>query len=67
MGNDLPYTCICRRITAIAWYHKNLLADLQRRVKKAVEELAGHEYADAMMSGDNLPAARKTETLRSRG
>ena len=50
--------------TAIAWYHKKLPADLQGDLQKAVQEsrnFAGHEYADALMVGDGLPAARRTE------
>jgi len=64
-GNDLPYILFLPTYTAIAWYHKKLPADLQSAgLGKAVDEsrnFAAHEYADALMSGDNLPAARKTE------
>jgi carboxypeptidase C (cathepsin A) len=64
-GNDLPYILYLPTYTAIAWYHKKLPADLQSGgLQKAVDEarnFAAHEYADALMSGDNLPAARRTE------
>ena len=64
-GNDLPYILYLPTYTAIAWYHKKLPADLQSAgLQKAVDEsrnFAAHEYADALMSGDNLPAARKAE------
>ena len=64
-GNDLPYILYLPTYTAIAWYHKKLPADLQGAgLQKAVDEsrnFAAHEYADALMSGDNLPAARKAE------
>jgi carboxypeptidase C (cathepsin A) len=64
-GNDLPYVLYLPTYTAIAWYHKKLPADLQSGgLQKAVEEsrnFAAHEYTDALMSGDNLPAARQTE------
>jgi carboxypeptidase C (cathepsin A) len=64
-GNDLPYILYLPTYTAIAWYHKKLPADLQSGgVKNAVDEsrnFAAHEYTDALMSGDNLPAARKKE------
>jgi carboxypeptidase C (cathepsin A) len=64
-GNDLPYILYLPTYTAIAWYHKKLPADLQSGgLQKAVDEsrnFAAHEYTDALMSGDNLPAARKNE------
>ena len=64
-GNDLPYILYLPTYTAIAWYHKRLPADLESGgLQKAVDEsrtFAAHEYTDALMSGDNLPAARRTE------
>jgi carboxypeptidase C (cathepsin A) len=64
-GNDLPYILYLPTYTAIAWYHKKLPADLQSGgLQKAVDEsrnFAAHEYTDALMSGDNLPVARRTE------
>jgi carboxypeptidase C (cathepsin A) len=64
-GNDLPYILYLPTYTAIAWYHKKLPADLQGGgLQKAVDEsrnFAAHEYTDALMSGDNLPAARRTD------
>ena len=64
-GNDLPYVLYLPTYTAIAWYHKKLPADLQSGgLQKAVDEsrnFAAHEYTDALMSGDNLPAARRTD------
>jgi carboxypeptidase C (cathepsin A) len=63
-GNDLPYILYLPTYTAIAWYHKKLSPDLQGDLHKAVEEsrnFAAHEYADALMDGDNLPAARQAE------
>jgi carboxypeptidase C (cathepsin A) len=63
-GNDLPYILYLPTYTAIAWYHKKLPADLQGDLQKAVQEsrnFAAHEYADALMVGDGLPAARRTE------
>jgi carboxypeptidase C (cathepsin A) len=50
--------------TATAWYHKKLSPDLQADLQKALEEsknFAAHEYADALMAGDNLPDARRKE------
>ncbi len=64
-GNDLPYILYLPTYTAIAWYHKKLPSDLQSgEVQKAVEEsrkFAVGEYADALMAGDALPAARRAE------
>ena len=67
-GNDLPYILYLPTYTAIAWYHKKLPADLQSgEVQKAVEEsrkFAVGEYADALMTGDALPAARRAEIMQ---
>src|ERR1700746_2024602 len=64
-GNDLPYILFLPTYTAIAWYHKKLPADLESAgLQKALEEsrnFAAHEYTDVLMSGDNLPAARRKE------
>jgi carboxypeptidase C (cathepsin A) len=67
-GNDLPYILYLPTYTAIAWYHKKLPADLQSSgVQKAVEEsrrFAVGEYADALMTGDALPTAQRTEIIQ---
>ncbi len=67
-GNDLPYILYLPTYTAIAWYHKRLPADLQTgNLQTAVEEsrkFAVGEYADALMTGDALPAARRTEIMQ---
>ncbi len=67
-GNDLPYILYLPTYTAIAWYHKKLPADLQSgEVQKAVEEsrkFAVGEYADALMTGDALPASRRAEIMQ---
>ena len=63
-GNDLPYILYLPTYTAIAWYHKKLPADLQTDLQKAIQEsrnFAAHEYADALMSGDDLPAPRRAD------
>jgi carboxypeptidase C (cathepsin A) len=67
-GNDLPYILYLPTYTAIAWYHKKLPADLQSSgVQKAVEEsrtFAVGEYANALMTGDALPIAQRTEIIQ---
>src|SRR5215470_4243623 len=63
-GNDMPYQLILPTYTAIAWYHKKLGPDLQADLRKAVEEsqkFALGEYNEALLAGDSLPAARRTE------
>ena len=63
-GNDLPYILYLPTYTAIAWYHKKLPADLQSDLQKATQEssnFAAHEYADVLMTGDNLTAPRRVE------
>jgi len=63
-GNDLPYILYLPTYTAIAWYHKKLLGDLQGDLQKAIAEskaFAVGAYADALMAGDSLPAVKRTE------
>jgi carboxypeptidase C (cathepsin A) len=63
-GNDLPYILYLPTYTAIAWYHKKLPSDLQGDLQKAIAEskaFATGEYADALMKGDALPAAKRAE------
>ncbi len=64
-GNDLPYILYLPTYSAIAWYHKKLPTDLQSQdVTKVIEEsrrFAAGEYADALMQGDQLPSAKRTE------
>jgi len=64
-GNDLPYILYLPTYTAIAWYHKKLPGELQSGgLQRAVEEsrnFAAHEYTDALMTGDNLSAARRRD------
>lgn len=63
-GNDLPYMLFLPTYTAIAWYHKKLPSDLQGDLQKAIAEsraFAVGEYADALVAGDGLPAAKRTE------
>jgi carboxypeptidase C (cathepsin A) len=66
-GNDLPYLLYLPSYTAIAWYHKKLSADLQGDLQKAIDEsrkFAAGEYADALMTGDNLASDRRKEVAQ---
>jgi carboxypeptidase C (cathepsin A) len=67
-GNDLPYILYLPTYTAIAWYHKKLPSDMQQGgLQKAVDEsraFATGEYADALMKGDALAAAKRTEVAQ---
>jgi carboxypeptidase C (cathepsin A) len=58
-GNDLPFVLYLPTYTATAWYHKRLAPDLQRNLRKAVDEartFAQNEYALALLKGDTLGA-----------
>ena len=65
IGNDLPYILYLPTYTAIAWYHKKLPPGLQAEdVTKVVDEsrkFAAGEYAAALLQGDALPDARRSE------
>ena len=63
-GNDLPYALYLPTYTATAWYHKKLPNDLQGSLEKAVGEsrrFAGGEYTSALMKGDKLTTAERSE------
>lgn len=71
VGNDLPYTLFLPTMTATAWYHKKLAADLQADRKKALEEserFATGDYAAALTQGTRLTEAerRKVEQTLAR-
>jgi carboxypeptidase C (cathepsin A) len=66
-GNDLPYALFLPSYTAAAWYHKRLPKDLQADLEKALGEsrrFAGSEYSAALMKGDKLTAAERTNAVR---
>jgi carboxypeptidase C (cathepsin A) len=67
-GNDLPYILFLPSYTAAAWYHKKLSGDLQSgTVEHAVEQaraFAGAAYTQALMRGDQLPAAQRAQVVR---
>lgn len=66
-GNDLAYPLFLPTYTATAWYHKKLPPDLQRDLASAVEEsrkFAANEYTVALMKGDKLSGAERTNIAR---
>jgi carboxypeptidase C (cathepsin A) len=65
-GNDLPYLLFLPTYTAIAWYHKKLAADLQKDLKKAIDEsrhFVNTTYVQALQKGDTLTPAERKQTL----
>jgi carboxypeptidase C (cathepsin A) len=63
-GNDLPYSLFLPTYTATAWYHKQLPADLQADLSKALDEsraFASGEYLLALARGNHLtPSEQQT-------
>ncbi|MFL6231312.1 MAG: S10 family peptidase [Pyrinomonadaceae bacterium] len=65
-GNDLPYALFLPTYTAIAWYHHKLAPDLQKDLRRAVEEserYAAGEYTTALAKGDKLSDAERHELV----
>ena len=64
-GNDLPYIVFLPSYTATAWFHKKLPDSLQNQpleaVLKRAEEFAVGEYPQALLLGDALPEAKRTQ------
>ena len=63
-GNDMPYVVYLPTYAATAWYHKKLAPELSgdlEKTLKEVEDFAMHDYAQALLEGDSLPAARRRE------
>jgi carboxypeptidase C (cathepsin A) len=63
-GNDMPYVVYLPTYAATAWYHKKLAPELSgdlEKTLKEVEDFAMHDYAQALLEGDSLPAARRQE------
>jgi carboxypeptidase C (cathepsin A) len=63
-GNDTPYIVYLPSYAAAAWYHKKLPPELQGDLEKTlreVENFAMHDYAQALLEGDALTAARRQE------
>jgi carboxypeptidase C (cathepsin A) len=56
-GNDLPFILFLPTYTATAWYHKKLAPELQKDLRKTldeVEEFALNDYTLALMKGSQL-------------
>lgn len=68
-GNDLTYPLFTPTYTATAWYHRRLPEDLQSRplrdVLAEVEAWAETDYTVALMKGDRLTEAERTEVINT--
>jgi len=66
-GNDLPYILFLPTYTAIAWFHKQLPADLQGKplhdVLAEVERWTGSEYQDMLARGDRLGEGERKDVI----
>lgn len=66
VGNDLPYVLYLPSYAATAWYHKKLApgleADFQQTVREA-RQFAFGEYASALLAGDSLSKAQRTDVV----
>ena len=65
-GNDLPYALYLPTYTATAWYHKKLPADLQKDLRKAVDEarkFASGPYVQILHQGDQLSEAQRNAAI----
>ena len=63
-NNDLPYILFLPGYAAAAWYHGKLRTrkPLQKLLRE-VEAFAAGDYAAALMKGDALPKARRSEII----
>jgi carboxypeptidase C (cathepsin A) len=60
--NDIAYASHIETYAATAWYHKKLGADLERDLKKTVDEartFAFGEYLTALAKGNKMPDAER--------
>src|SRR5436305_1070610 len=60
--NDVAYASHIETYTATAWYHKKLAADLERDLKKTVDEartFAFGEYLTALAKGNRMTDAER--------
>jgi carboxypeptidase C (cathepsin A) len=66
-GNDMPFILFLPTYTATAWYHKKLDPDLQKDLRKTLEEVeqfAMNEYTLALMKGSSVSEAEKTKIAK---
>lgn len=64
---DIPYMSFLPSMTATAFYHKKLPADLMQDKAKTIEECINFidkEYAPALALGDALPAADRASIIK---
>ena len=64
-GNDEPFIMYLPSYAAVAWYH-NALPNRPAQLRPflhEVEQYATHEYATALLQGDNLSAAERSQVL----
>jgi carboxypeptidase C (cathepsin A) len=69
-GNDLPYMLYLPTYTAVAWYHQRLSPELQKDLRKTLEEAeqwAVNEYGPALAKGDDLPEADRKKVVAALG
>lgn len=65
-GNDLPYALFLPTYTATAFYHNKLAADLQRDLRRTLEQAerwAATDYTLALAKGDALTDAERRKTV----
>jgi carboxypeptidase C (cathepsin A) len=65
-GNDLPYLVYLPSLTATAWYHKRLSADLQADLRKTLDEVEDwtlNHYAAVLAKGDRLTPEEREEAI----
>jgi len=66
-GNDLPYPLLLPTLTATAWYHKKLDAELQADLQSALrqaEAFAANAYILALAQGDSLGKTERDTVLK---
>jgi carboxypeptidase C (cathepsin A) len=66
-GNDLPYILFLPTFAATAWYHQRLGKDLQKDLRKTLDEVeafAGGEYAAALFRGSSLTSDERAQVAR---
>ncbi|MGH9412136.1 MAG: S10 family peptidase [Terriglobales bacterium] len=67
MSNDRPYWLALPTLTAIAWYHKKLPADLEKeplpQVVKQADQWASTKYNHYLDEGDTLQGAARKQAV----